>query len=122
MTTDPQPPIDSPARRYLRYLALCAHEAGLPYLPIEDLRPSQVSAWIDYLRDVIGAHERVEELLHECRGDASPDLRSPPRAPLPATYVPPYEDLAPAADHEHLIVSPISLKSPHPITQIQLTS
>lgn len=95
----------TPAHRYLRYLAGCAHEAGLPYLPIDGLSPRQVNEWIDYLRSVISARERVQELLHEseCRVKQDAYLVTPPREQLPDSYVPPWQDLSPALDHEHLV-------------------
>ena len=81
----------TPAVRYLRYLASAAHEAGLPFLPINDLSSRQVSEWIAYLRDVIATQ------------DASPYLVTPARERLPASYVPPWQDLPDAFDHEHMI-------------------
>jgi hypothetical protein len=99
------------AQRYLRYLAHCAHEAGLPYLPIDQLSDRQVGAWIDYLRIVIVAQERVECLLHAgtCRArdtveeQSSPYLLTPPSSQLPSSYRPPWQDLASAEDHEHIV-------------------
>jgi hypothetical protein len=42
-------------RKYLGRLLAQAHEHGVPYLPTEQLTRAQVSAWIDYLRTVVGA-------------------------------------------------------------------
>jgi hypothetical protein len=97
------------ARRYLRYLARCAHEAGLPFLPIDDLSERRVHEWIDYLRIVITAQERVECLIHEgtCRvreeGTTSPYLLTPGREQLPAKYRPPWQELPDAEDHDHIV-------------------
>jgi hypothetical protein len=100
----------SAARRYLRYLAACAHEAGLPYLPTDQLSARQVGAWIDYLRIVITAQERVDCVLDEgaCRARetveaSSPYLVTPPASRLPSSYRPPWQDLPSAEDHEHVI-------------------
>jgi hypothetical protein len=41
-------------RKYLGRLLAKAHEHGVPYLPTEQLTRAQVSAWIDYLRTVVG--------------------------------------------------------------------
>jgi hypothetical protein len=43
--------------KYLRYLLVRAHAAGVPYLPVEALSRGAVSAWIDYLRSVTGEFE-----------------------------------------------------------------
>jgi hypothetical protein len=95
------------SRRYLRYLAMCAHDAGLPYLPIDRLSARQVSEWIAYLRFVISAHEKVEALLHEteCRlkQPDSPYFVTPSRENLPASYRPAWQDLPDAFDHEHIV-------------------
>jgi len=111
MNTTTTPPTTA-ARGYLRYLARCAHPAGLPYLPIESLSERVVHEWIDYLRIVIVAQERLDCLLHEnaCRvreenGPSGPYLRTPPRDQLSDTYRPPFDLLGPAEDHEHLVGS-----------------
>jgi hypothetical protein len=41
-------------QKYLGLLLSKAHERGMPYLPIEQLSKAQVSAWIDYLKMVVG--------------------------------------------------------------------
>jgi hypothetical protein len=41
-------------RKYLGRLLAQAHEHGVPYLPTEQLTRAQVSAWIDYLKLVVG--------------------------------------------------------------------
>jgi hypothetical protein len=41
-------------RKYLGRLLAKAHEHGVPYLPTEQLTRAQVSAWIDYLKLVVG--------------------------------------------------------------------
>jgi hypothetical protein len=41
-------------RKYLGRLLAKAHEHGVPYLPTDQLTRAQVSAWIDYLRLVVG--------------------------------------------------------------------
>jgi hypothetical protein len=99
------------ARRYLRYLARCAHEAGLPFLPIDELSERRVHEWIDYLRIVIEAHERVECIIHEgaCRlreeeaASCGPYFSTPPRDQLPESYHPPWQNLADAEDHDHIV-------------------
>lgn len=99
----------TPAARYLRYLASCAHDAGLPYLPIDQLSPRQVQDWIEYLRIVITAHENVQALLHEseCRlkQPDAPYLLTPAREELPSSYQPPWQDLPDAFDHDHIVGS-----------------
>jgi hypothetical protein len=96
-------------RKYLAYLAHAAHDAGLPFLPIDGLSRAQVRDWIEYLTAVVGAHERVEALLHkaECRVEEAsasfPYLITPARDRLPASYRPAWQDLPDADDHEHLL-------------------
>jgi hypothetical protein len=41
-------------RKYLGRLLAKAHEHGVPYLPTEQLTRAQVSAWIEYLKLVVG--------------------------------------------------------------------
>jgi hypothetical protein len=40
-------------QKYLGLLLSRAHARGVPYLPIEALSKTQVSAWIDYLKTVV---------------------------------------------------------------------
>jgi hypothetical protein len=95
--------------KYLRYLAHQAHDAGVPFLPINGLTRQQAHDWIEYLKVVIAAEERVQALLHEreCRvteATASPPyLVTPARDRLPPSYRPPWQDLPDAEDHEHLL-------------------
>ena len=95
---------------YLRHLASCVHDAGMPHLHIASFTRQQASDWIDYLRMILAAEERVREILerarHEAAADhAAPYLATPPRDDLSASYRPPWQDLPPADDHEHLVGS-----------------
>ena len=94
---------------YLRHLAARAHEAGMPHLHIASFTRAQASEWIDYLRLVVEAEERVREALargKEAAEQASaPYLVTPPREQLPNTYCAPYDPLPRADDHEHLVGS-----------------
>lgn len=56
---DPLPP-SAQQLKYLRYLLARAHEKGVPYLPMEALGRSAVSAWIDYLKALVGEEEKNE--------------------------------------------------------------
>lgn len=93
---------------YLRHLAARAHEAGMPHLHIASFTRAQASEWIDYLRLVVEAEERVREVLERARQAAeqsSTYLITPPRDELPSSYRPPWQELPSADDHEHLIGS-----------------
>lgn len=91
----------------LRYLASRAHDTGMPHLPIASFTRRQASDWIDYLRIVLEAHERVEQTLKAAReaaqDAAAPYLLTPSRDQLPPSYRPPWQDLPAADDHEHLV-------------------
>ena len=108
-----EPELNTPTDRqsaYLRHLAARAHESGMPHLHIASFTRSQASEWIDYLRVVVEAEERVRAILERARTaaaeqSAAPYLVTPSREQLPASYRPPWEDLPPADDHEHLIGS-----------------
>ncbi len=54
------PPSDQQLK-YLRYLLVRAHELGVPYLPVEALSRGAVSAWIDYLKGVVGEFDEGKE-------------------------------------------------------------
>ena len=93
---------------YLRHLASRAHEAGMPHLHIASFTRSQASEWIDYLRLVVEAEERVRETLARAKEAAEQSaayLVTPPRDELPSSYRPPYDPLPKADDHEHLVGS-----------------
>ena len=93
---------------YLRHLASRAHEAGMPHLHIASFTRSQASEWIDYLRLVVEAEERVREVLDRAKEAAEQSaayLVTPPREQLPNTYRAPYDPLPRAEDHEHLVGS-----------------
>jgi len=85
-------------RKYLGRLLAKAHEHGVPYLPTEQLTRAQVSAWIDYLRTIVG--DDPEE-----PSGSSPYLVTPARKNAPDGYRPPYQELPAAFDHEHLVGS-----------------
>lgn len=55
---------------YLRHLAARAHEAGMPHLHIASFTRRQAAEWIDYLRLVVEAEERVREILERARQEA----------------------------------------------------
>ena len=102
--------LNAPTERqaaYLRHLAARAHEAGMPHLHIASFTRAQASEWIDYLRLVVEAEERVREALargKEAAEQASaPYLVTPPRDELPSSYRPPWQELPSADDHEHLV-------------------
>jgi uncharacterized protein YfbU (UPF0304 family) len=62
---------------YLRHLAAPVHESGMPDLYIGHFTQAQAAAWIDYLRLVVQAEERVREYssAHETqRSNPSPLL------------------------------------------------
>jgi hypothetical protein len=94
---------------YLRHLAARAHEAGMPHLHTSNFTRRQAAEWIDYLRLVVEAEERVRELLARGRAaaehSAAPYLVTPSRDHLPSSYRPPWQELPSADDHEHLIGS-----------------
>lgn len=93
---------------YLRHLAARAHDAGMPHLHIASFTRAQASEWIDYLRVILEAEERVRETLERARQAAeqrSAYLVTPPRDELPESYRPPWAPLAPADDHDHLVGS-----------------
>jgi hypothetical protein len=94
---------------YLRHLAARAHEAGMPHLHIASFTRAQASEWIDYLRLVVEAEERVREALARAKEAAeqasAPYLVTPPRDELPSSYRPPWQELPSADDHEHLVGS-----------------
>jgi len=83
-------------RKYLGRLLAKAHEHGVPYLRTEQLTRAQVSAWIDYLKLVVG--DDTEE-----PSGSSPYLVTPARTQLPASYRPPWDLVPPAFDHQHAI-------------------
>jgi len=94
---------------YLRHLAARAHEAGMPHLHIASFTRAQASEWIDYLRMILEAEERVREILARAKQEAervsAPYLVTPPRYELPESYRPPWQELPRADDHEHLVGS-----------------
>jgi hypothetical protein len=94
-------------RAYLRYLLSQAHDAGVPYLPIEHLHRDGVAAWIEYLDVLVQAHWNIQRDLARMKAEkqSSPYLMTPPRDQLPASYRPPYDLLPAADDHEHLVGS-----------------
>jgi hypothetical protein len=67
------PPTDRQVR-YLRYLSSQAHDAGVPYLPIEQLHRDGVAAWIEYLQLVVDSHAKIEQLLAEGRERPAPEV------------------------------------------------
>lgn len=89
---------------YLRYLCSRAHESGVPYLPIEALHRDGVAAWIEYLDILVQAHWNIQRDLAKL-GQPRPYLVTPAGDQLPASYRPPWQDLPPADDHEHLVGS-----------------
>jgi len=89
------------ARAYLRYLASRAHDAGIPYLPIEALCEQRVHDWIDYLRIVVTAQERATSTVATIKSGAY--LLTPSLARAPDGYRPPYQDAPAAFDHEHVL-------------------
>jgi len=108
MNEQPSTPTE-PQAAYLRHLASRAHEAGMPHLHIASFTRRQASEWIDYLRLVVEAEERVREILARAKQEAeqtsTPYLVTPARDELPASYRPPWALLAPAENHEHLVGS-----------------
>ena len=106
-----QTELSTPTERqaaYLRHLAARAHEAGMPHLHIASFTRAQASEWIDYLRLVVEAEERVREALargKEAAEQSSAYLITPPRDELPSSYRPPWQELPNADDHEHLVGS-----------------
>ena len=107
MNEQPSRPTDR-QEAYLRHLAARAHDAGMPHLHIASFTRQQAAEWIDYLRLVVDAEERVRETLERARKAAeqsSAYLLTPPRDELPGSYRPPWAPLAPAEDHEHLVGS-----------------
>lgn len=88
---------------YLRHLAARAHDAGMPYLPLERLTRAGVQAWIAHLELVVRSHEEVRRVLAQVERDTRPYLVTPPREKLPPSYRPPWQDLPEALDHEHLV-------------------
>jgi hypothetical protein len=82
-------------RKYLGRLLAKAHEHGVPYLPTEQLTRAQVSAWIDYLKLVVG------DDTEEPSGSSSPYLVTPARKDAPDGYRPPYQLVPEAFDHDH---------------------
>jgi hypothetical protein len=81
----------------------------MPHLHIASFTRRQAAEWIDYLRMVVDAEERVREILERARKaaeqSAAPYLVTPPRDELPASYRPPWQELPTADDHEHLVGS-----------------
>lgn len=99
---------------YLRYLCSRAHDAGVPYLPIERLGRAGVEAWIEYLDLLVQAHLNIQADLARARelatreaadDAAAPYLVTPSRDQLPASHHPPWQELPSADDHEHLVGS-----------------
>lgn len=90
---------------YLRYLCSRAHDAGVPYLPIERLGRASVEAWIEYLDLLVQAHWNIQRDLAKLRNTSAPHLVTPPRDQLPESYRPPWQELPSAEDHEHLVGS-----------------
>lgn len=86
---------------YLRYLLSQAHRAGLPYVPIWAFSRADADQWIEYLQGVVSAQAAIDEMLKSHRGE--PTLQTPPRDQWPEGSRPPWEDLPPAPDHEHLV-------------------
>lgn len=96
-TEQPSTPTER-QRKYLGRLLAAAHEHGVPYLPTEHLTRAQVSAWIDYLKTVVGEEEP----------NSSPSgtyLVTPPRARAPDGYRPAYAWVPEAYDHAHTLDS-----------------
>jgi len=77
-------------RKYLALLLSRAHERGIPYLPIENLSKTQVSAWIDYLKEVVGV---------EAGANSSSSFL--PVRPRSFGYRPALKEIVP--DHQHEI-------------------
>lgn len=91
---------------YLRYLLGQAHGADVPHLPIDRLHRDAVSARIEYLQDVIAAAERIQAVLAKAEKQlGEPYLVTPPRTGAPEGYLPPYQELPDAFDHERLVGS-----------------
>lgn len=91
-------------RRYLRYLLHRAHEAGVPYLPVDSLTDRSVRDWIEYLRPRVQLLDEVDARLSEStEATASPYLVTPARARAPDGYRPPFDPVPEAFDHDHIL-------------------
>lgn len=94
-------------RRYLRYLLHRAHEAGVPYLPMDTLTDRSGRDWIRYLRPQVQLLDEVDAQLAEeqarDRATASPYLVTPSRARAPDGYRPPFDPVPEAFDHDHVL-------------------
>lgn len=91
-------------RRYLRYLLHRAHEAGVPYLPVDTLTDRSVRDWIAYLRPRVQLLDEVDARLSQSReATASPYLVTPARARAPDGYRPPFDPVPEAFDHDHIL-------------------
>lgn len=93
-------------RRYLRYLLSRAHEAGVPYLPVDELTDGSVMDWIDYLRPRVELLDEVDRRVaaaKEGEASASPYLLTPARSRAPDGYRPPFDTVPEAFDHDHLL-------------------
>lgn len=96
---------ETAGRRYLRYLLHRAHEAGVPYLPVDALTDRSVHDWIDYLRPRVALIDEVEERIATLAEDSpsSPYLITPARSRAPDGYRPPYDPIPEAFDHDHVL-------------------
>lgn len=92
-------------RRYLRYLLSRAHEAGVPYLPVEALTDRSVRDWIEYLRPRVALLDEVDRRVAAAKEEASasPYLLTPSRARAPDGYRPPFDLVSEALDHDHVL-------------------
>jgi hypothetical protein len=92
-------------RRYLRYLLHRAHEAGVPYLPVQALTDRSVHDWIDYMRPRVALIDEVEQRIAAPGEDSpsSPYSRTPARSRAPDGYRPAYYPIPEAFDHDHVL-------------------
>lgn len=91
-------------RRYLRYLLARAHEAGVPYLPMDALTDRSVRDWINYLRPRVQLLDEIDARIAETNeAVAAPYLVTPSRARAPDGYRPPFDTVPEAFDHDHIL-------------------
>ena len=91
-------------RRYLRYLLARAHEAGVPYLPVESLTDRSVHDWIAYLRPRVALLDEIDERVAAAEeASSSSYLLTPSRARAPDGYRPPFDLVPEAFDHDHIL-------------------